>query len=123
MQLLRTSLDEQVDKSKPFASCAHLVEEFEVLRLKSPVQLTGGPGTFTRPVADSGAPADTLTEAARGAKTRRKNKRSGFHSHEPATTDTLSYVCDLTADSDPDVNTETSEVEADVDMSWEMGQG
>jgi hypothetical protein len=88
---------------------------------------------------------DTLTESPRGTKTRHKNKRSSFHSHDPATTDSSSYVCDLTVDSDPEVpneskmlvdlsgdsesdrspleykndNTETREVETDVDMSWE----
>ena len=67
------------------------------------MQLTGGPGSFTRPVADSELSVDTLTEAASGAKPRRKKKRSCFHQHEPPTTDSSSYVCDLTADSDPDV--------------------
>jgi hypothetical protein len=62
-----------------FASCGDLVEEFEVLLLKSAVLQTGGGGSFTRPVADSEAPVDTLTEAPRGAQTRRKSKRSCFH--------------------------------------------
>ena len=69
-------------RSCGFASRGDLTEESEVLRLKGPVLLTRGSGSFTRPVADSGAPVDTLTEAARGAKPRRKNKRSCFHTSQ-----------------------------------------
>ena len=76
----------------------------------------------------------------------RKNKGPSFQSREPAATDSSSCVCDLTADSDPDVpndskmlldpngdsdsarhplkykhgNADTRELEAGVYMSWEM---